>query len=151
MFSNDIQERDGSEHKMMTRTLFTLKHLEPCRVRMSEKWHAQREKMCVCARPVKCTVYTPPSRQGQLPLSEREIQKKDNYKSTAVASQLLKICQQYDMTAVEIVLNQFPGGWIDFFENVSRCCLILPLFTPRTVFPFVLMPVPSPGGRGPPG
>ena len=29
MFNNDIKERDGSEHKMMTRILFTLKHLEP--------------------------------------------------------------------------------------------------------------------------
>ena len=35
MFSN-YKERDGSEHMMMTRTLFTLKHLDPCRVRMSE-------------------------------------------------------------------------------------------------------------------
>ena len=35
MFSNDIKERDRCEHKMMTRTLFTLKHLEPCRGRMS--------------------------------------------------------------------------------------------------------------------
>ena len=36
MFNNDIMERDENEHKMMTRTLFTLEHLEPCRVRMSE-------------------------------------------------------------------------------------------------------------------
>ena len=35
MLSN-YKERDGSEHMMMTRTLFTLKHLDPCRVRMSE-------------------------------------------------------------------------------------------------------------------
>ena len=29
MLSNDTKERDGSEHKMMTWTLFTLEHLEP--------------------------------------------------------------------------------------------------------------------------
>ena len=42
MFSNDIKERDDGP-------LFTIKHLEPCRVRMSEMWHAQREK-CACVR-----------------------------------------------------------------------------------------------------
>ena len=46
MFSHDIKERDGSEHKMMTQILFTLKHLE------------FYKKMCVCARPFKCAVYT---------------------------------------------------------------------------------------------
>ena len=38
-----------TSRKEMTRTLFTIKHLEPCRVRMSEMWHAQREK-CACVR-----------------------------------------------------------------------------------------------------
>ena len=33
----------------MTRTLITIKHLEPSRVRISEMWHAQREK-CACVR-----------------------------------------------------------------------------------------------------
>ena len=38
-------------------------------------------KMCGCARRVRCTVYTSPSR-SQLPLSGREIQKKDNKSTT---------------------------------------------------------------------
>ena len=36
MFSNDIKELDGREHKMKTRTLFTLEHRESCRVCVSE-------------------------------------------------------------------------------------------------------------------
>ena len=71
----------------MTRTLFTLKHLEPCRVRMSDMWHAQREDVRVCAsNEVFCA--HPPSRSGQLPLSGRE--KKDNYKSTTTTSPVVR-------------------------------------------------------------
>ena len=65
MFSNDIKERDGSEHKTMTGTLFTLKHLEPCKVRVSETMTRSTRKM-----------YTSRRVQGQLPLSGRQIQKK---------------------------------------------------------------------------
>ena len=103
-----------------------------------------------------------PSRSEQLPLSGREIQTKDNYKSTTRASQLLEVRKKNQdggqvlmSTTSDLVfeagLNQFPGAWIDFFENVSRCCLISPLCRPRTASPIVLMPVRSPGGRGPPG
>ena len=64
MFSNDIKERDGSENKMMTQTLFTVKHLEPCRVHVSEIVTRSTRKMCVCARPVRCTVHTSRRVQG---------------------------------------------------------------------------------------
>ena len=72
----------------------------------------------------------------------RNPEKKDNYKSTTRASQLLegcsKKCQDGGQAfwvllttsdlSFEARLNQFPGAWIDFIENVSRCCLILTLF-----------------------
>ena len=41
-----------------------------------------------------------PSRSGQLPLSGREIQEKDNYKSTTMASQLLKSVTKNVKTSV---------------------------------------------------
>ena len=80
----------------------------------------------------------------QLTLCGREIKKKNNDKSTTMAFQLLEVCKK----VIEAGLTQFPGAWINFMENVSRCCFILPFFRPRTVSPIALMPVRSPGRRG---
>ena len=68
MLSNDIKERDGSERKTMTRIPFTLKHLEPCRVRMS--------KMSVCLRRVRCTVCTSRRVQGSCHCLDAKSRKK---------------------------------------------------------------------------
>ena len=148
--------------KLMTRSLFTLQHLGPCRLRMSEMRHAQREK-CACVRVLSGVLSTPSvAFRAVATVWTRNPEKK------TTTNQQLRLLSCW--TSVEesqdggqvfwlmvttsdlsFGLNQFPGAWIDFMENVSRCCLILPFFRPRTVFPIVLMPVRSPGGRGPPG
>ena len=69
---NDITERDGSEHNTITHT---------------------EKNVRVCALgQMHCLHF--PSRAGQLPLSGRESHKKDNFKSTTLASQLLKSATQ---------------------------------------------------------
>ena len=76
MFSNDMKERDGSEHKMMTRTLFTWK--TSWAMQSAHEWNVTRStrKMCVCARPVRCTVHTSRRVQGSCHCLDAKSRKK---------------------------------------------------------------------------
>ena len=78
----------------MTRTLFTLEQLEPCRVRMSECDTLNEKNVRVCA---SCQVYCEhlPSRSRQLPLSGRETKRQlqiNNWGFSVVGS-LFKKCE----------------------------------------------------------
>ena len=56
MFRNDINERDGREHKMMTRTLFTQKHLEPWRVRIEKNVRVCASGQVYCLQLKNCSL-----------------------------------------------------------------------------------------------
>ena len=89
-----------TSRKEMTRTLFTIKHLEPSRVRMSEMWHAQREK-CACVRVRSGVLSNTPRRvPGSCHCLDAKSRKKEYCKSTTMAFQLLKSVTKNVKTAV---------------------------------------------------
>ena len=158
MLSNDIKERDGGELQRR-RGHSSPWTLEPCR------WvecDTRTRKMCVCARRVRCTVYTHRRVQGSCHCLDAK-----SRKETTTNQQLcLLSCWSLQHNKM---WRRRSGDDVDNFRlgvrncassflvsgstswDLSRCCFILPLFRPRIVFPFVLMPVRSPGGGGPPG
>ena len=161
LFNIHIKKRDEHEHKMTTRTLFTLKHLERCRVRMSEMWYAQREKFA-CVR-VRSGVLNFRRVQGSCHCLDAKSRKK-TATNQQLRLQLLGVCKKIK-TAVRL------SGW---WWQLPTCRLKLGLttflvlgstslrtrvdvvslyhfFRPLAVFPIVVMPVRSPWRRTPPG
>ena len=66
----------------MTRTLFTFEQLQQCRVRNECNVTRSTRKMCVCARPVRCSVHS-------ITNARTSMTQKNQRKAEAVLRQLL--------------------------------------------------------------
>ena len=91
VFRNDVKERYGSDHKMMTRTDFSLKHREPEGAWM--KCGTLNKKKSACVRVRSGVLSTHSVAFKAVATVWTRNQEKDNYKSTTMASQLLDICK----------------------------------------------------------